>query len=129
MRRRRRFLGSLYYYFICHTKQNRQQCQDISLLNWILYPFLRKAKKNIAFAFDFVWCGYTVNSIAKWKPSMFKCNSITVPYFDVSRVKPIQGGGSELGLTQNSWFNSCRGFFSPLTPIKIQIQLFEALEH
>ena len=29
----------------------------------------------------------------------------------------FQGGGSGLGLTQNSWFNSCHGLFSLLTPI------------
>ena len=28
-----------------------------------------------------------------------------------------QVGESGLGLTQNSWFNSCHGLFSPLTPI------------
>ena len=28
-----------------------------------------------------------------------------------------QGGGSGLGLTQNSHFNSCHGLFFPLTPI------------
>ena len=27
------------------------------------------------------------------------------------------GWGSGLGLTQNSWFNTCHGLFSPLTPI------------
>ena len=30
---------------------------------------------------------------------------------------PIQGGGSGLSLTQNSWFNACHGLFSPLTLI------------
>ena len=28
-----------------------------------------------------------------------------------------QGGGLGLGLTKNSWFNSCHDLFSPLTPI------------
>ena len=32
-------------------------------------------------------------------------------------TKIYQGGGSELGLTHDSWFNSCHGLFSPLTPI------------
>ena len=28
-----------------------------------------------------------------------------------------QGGGSQNGLTQNSWFNSYHGLLSPLTPM------------
>ena len=37
--------------------------------------------------------------------------------FKTDTVVLNQGGGSGLGLTQNSWFNSCHGLFSLLTLI------------
>ena len=36
---------------------------------------------------------------------------------ELNELSQKQGGGSPNGLTQNSWFNSCHGLFSPLTPI------------